>query len=245
MNEQSLQIPENTSKNTHNVVAELLAEEKNCKVVLDIPCGAGAFTKRSADAGFEVFAADCENILQFSHENFSVADMNKRLEFPDETFDAVVCIDGIEHIEKPFDFIRECHRIIRAGGTLIISTPNLMSLRSRWRWFLTGFHQGEKIPLDESSPTPLHHISLVSFTDLRYRLHVNGFQVVAVRTNRTRWISLAYGIFAPFSYLMTRWVFRKEGRKLPSRDQNEDILKQIFSPPILFGETLIVKAIRK
>jgi 2-polyprenyl-3-methyl-5-hydroxy-6-metoxy-1,4-benzoquinol methylase len=47
-------------------------------------------------------------------------------------FDAVVSIDGIEHIERPFDFIRECRRMIRKDGVLIISTPNLTALRSRW-----------------------------------------------------------------------------------------------------------------
>ena len=236
-------IPENTSKNTHNVVFELLAEEADCRKVLDVPCGAGAFTKRLLDVGVRVVAADCQNILHLDGADFASVAMNEALPFAEDEFDAIVCIDGIEPITRPFDFINECRRITRRGGVLIISTPNLMALRSRWRWLLTGFHQGEKIPLDESRPTPLHHVSLVSFTDLRYRLHTRGFRITGIRANRYRLIGAIYGVLAPVAYLMTRWVFRKEGRRSTAREQNREIMDQIFSAPVLFGETLIVKAV--
>jgi SAM-dependent methyltransferase len=191
-----------------------------------------------------VYAADAENILAFEHEHFSVADMSERLPFADEMFDAVVCIDGIEHIARPFDFIRECARVLRPGGSLIISTPNLMSLRSRWRFLLTGFHQGEKVPLDESDPNPLHHITLVTFADLRYRLHTAGFRVVTVETNRQRLIAKLYAFLLPFAWAMTLWVFYKEGRRRTTGEQNAEIRQQLFSQKVLFGETLIVKAVR-
>lgn len=238
-------ISENTSKNTHNVVAKLLFEERDCKNVLDIPCGAGAFTKRLLDAGLNVYSADCQEIIRVAHRNFSVADMNEKLPYADEMFDAVVCIDGIEHIERPFDFIKECHRILRKGGVLIVSTPNLTALRSRWRWLLTGFHQGEKSPLDEANYTPLHHLTLVSFPELRYRLHANGFKLSAIKTNRVKFISWAYAAFLPFTYLMTKWVFNKEEKNASVRAQNREITKQTFTVPVLFGETLIVKAVRE
>jgi len=237
-------IPENTSRNTHNVVSDLLAEEPAIKTVLDVPCGAGAFTKRMLDRGLNVFSLDCEDSMQAPRGRFMLADMNAGLPFGEGVFDAVVCIDGIEHIERPFDFIGECRRVTRKGGVLVISTPNLLALRSRWRWLLTGFHQGEKIPLDESRRGPLQHVSLVSFPDLRYRLHTRGFRVTAVRTNRVRLVSWLYAPLLPLAYLMTRWVFYKEGRRLPSYGQNREILRQCFSTPILFGETLIVKAVR-
>jgi 2-polyprenyl-3-methyl-5-hydroxy-6-metoxy-1,4-benzoquinol methylase len=170
--------------------------------------------------------------------------MDERLPYADATFDAVVCIDGIEHIERPFDFIRECQRILRQDGALIISTPNLSALRSRWRYLLTGFHQGEKSPLDESHYTPLHHLTLVSFPELRYRLHANGFRVTAVRTNRVKLISWLYVLLAPLAYLVTVLAFNKEEKDAGVRKQNREIVKQMFTVPVLFGETLIVKATR-
>jgi hypothetical protein len=127
---------------------------------------------------------------------------------------------------------------------LIISTPNLTALRSRWRYLLTGFHQGEKTPLDESQYTPYHHLSLVSFPDLRYRLHANGFKVTAVRTNRVKLISWLYVVLAPLAYLVTVLAFMKEEKAAHVREQNREIVRQLFTVPVLFGETLIVKATR-
>jgi len=239
-----LVIAENTSKNTHNVVAKLLGAVAHRKVILDVPCGEGAFSKRMLESGADVFSADYVNIIQIPHAQFSRVDMNERLPYDDALFDAVVCIDGIEHIERPFDFIRECSRIIRKGGVLIISTPNLSALRSRWRYLLTGFHQGEKSPLDESHQTPLHHRSLVSFPELRYRLHVNGFRLSAVRTNRVKWISWFYLVLAPLAYVVTFLTFHKQEKVARVREQNREILRQMFTVPVLFGETLIVKATR-
>ena len=239
-----LVIAENTSRNTHNVVAELLGEDVDHKVILDVPCGEGAFSKRMLEKGADIFSADCVNIIKIPNPQFSVVDMNERLPYADAMFDAVICIDGIEHIERPFDFIKECRRITRPGGMLIISTPNLTALRSRWRYLLTGFHQGEKSPLDESEYTPLHHLSLVSFPDLRYRLHANGFRVAAVRTNRVKLISWLYIVLVPLVYLVTVLAFIKEEKDADVREQNKEIVKQLFSVAVLFGETLIVKATR-
>lgn len=238
-----LAIPENTSRNTHNVVEELLGEVAKRNLILDLPCGEGAFTQRMLVKGADVFSADCLNIIQLPHARFSCANMDERLPYADATFDAVICIDGIEHIERPFDFIRECRRIIRQGGVLIISTPNLSALRSRWRYLLTGFHQGEKSPLDEANQTPYHHKSLVSFPELRYRLHANGFRVAAVRTNRVKSISWLYAGLAPLAYLVTILAFKKEQAE-HEREQNREIVRQMFTIPVLFGETLIVKATR-
>lgn len=236
-------IPENTSKNTHNVVAQLLLEDKTCKKVLDIPSGAGAFTNRLLQQNIEVHSADIENIMMVENKNFREADMNKRLPYEDNTFCAVVCIDGIEHIERPFDFVRECYRVLKPGGHLIISTPNISSIRSRWRWFWTGHHNKCKAPLNEISPTPLHHINMISYPEIRYLLHTNKFEISQVATNRVKGISYAYGVFAPVSYLFTNFVYGKEEKAPEQKEKNKEILQKSFSKPLLFGETMIVKAV--
>lgn len=239
----SQHIPENTSKNTHNVVAQLLLEDESCKKVLDIPSGAGAFTNRLLQQHIEVHSADIENIMMVENPNFRAADMNKRLPYEDNTFCAVVCIDGIEHIERPFDFVRECHRVLRDGGQLIISTPNIHALRSRWRWFLTGHHNKCKSPLDEVNVTPLHHINMISYTEIRYLLHSNGFKIEKTATNRIKPVSYLYTPLIPLAYLQTLLVYHKEEKNPDQRKRNKEILKSSFSPSLLFGETMIVKAV--
>jgi len=237
-----LNIPENASKNVHHVVAGLLLEEKDILKILDIPCGAGAFTYRLKNKQYKVYSGDIENFLQFDHENFVIADMNKSLPFDNGFFDAVVCIDGIEHLENPFGFIRECKRILRKGGAVIVSTPNINSMRSRWRFFLTGHHNKNKSPLNENDPTPLHHINMFSYPRLRYVLHTNGFKITAIKTNRIKFVSWFHIVFYPFVRLKTWLVYRKEEKDPKQRAINKKILSDVYSRDIYFGETLIVKA---
>ena len=45
-----------------------------------------------------------------------------------ETYDTVIAGDIIEHVLKPYDFLLECHRILKANGTLILTTANATSL---------------------------------------------------------------------------------------------------------------------
>ncbi len=59
------------------------------------------------------------------------ADMEGRLPFDDATFDRVACLEGIEHVVDRHKTLRELRRVLRPGGKLLITTPNLMSLRAR------------------------------------------------------------------------------------------------------------------
>ena len=238
----SVKIPENTSKNTHNVVAQILLEEKELNNVLDIPSGSGSFTQRLLEKGINVHSGDIENIMMVENKNFNVADMNHTLPYEDNFFSAVVCIDGIEHLERPFDFIRECYRITKPGGRVIISTPNINALRSRWRWFWTSHHNKCKTPLNENKPTPLHHINMMSYQRLRYILHTSGFKINKVTTNRVKFISWLYMIFVPFCWLATKLVFGKEEKDKQQREVNKDIVSDLFGKSLLFGETMIVSA---
>lgn len=236
---------EDAGENTHNVVQEMVADEVAKGHILDIPCGEGAFSKRLAENGFEVDSADCVEIVKYDEAKFRIADMNRPLPYEDGVFDGVVCIDGIEHIEKPFDFIRECGRILKQGGFLIISTPNISALRSRWRYLLTGFHNKARVPLDETSPHPLHHITMVSLPELRYRLATNGFVVTQIRTNRVKSISWLYVFLVPFAFVRTLVVFAREAHNETLKEIFRQVFRWMFSVPVLFGETLIVKAKRK
>jgi 2-polyprenyl-3-methyl-5-hydroxy-6-metoxy-1,4-benzoquinol methylase len=236
---------ENAGENTHNVVERMVLEEKGCRTILDIPCGEGAFVKRLSEKNITVHAADCQNIMKCTGAPFQVADMNRDLPYSPETFDGVVCIDGIEHIERPFDFIRECRRVVKPGGFLIISTPNITSLRSRWRWMMTGFHNKCKAPLNETEPQPLHHINMVSLPELRYRLETNGFTIADIATNRTKFAAWVFFFLVPFCFIRTVTVFRKECHGEAQKKIHAEMLRQLFTIPVLFGETLIVKARRK
>ena len=223
-------LKEHTSKNTHDVVEQLLRGCASVRAVLDIPAGEGSFTQRLT-ADYDVTSADVQDFLKVEGSTYAKADMIEQLPWDDGTFDAVVNIDGIEHIERPFDFVEECHRVLRPGGYLIVSTPNISALRSRWRYLLTGFHNKGKVPLDETNPTPWHHINLLSFPALRYMLHRAGFRIARVTTNRVKGVNWIYLPAVPFAYLMTRWVFHNEEKDPVQRERNREIITQRLASP--------------
>ena len=236
------QMKEIAAKNTHRRVFELLRAHDGIRTVLDIPCGEGAFLLRLRDAGFDAFGADIAKPGSIKEERFKSADMNAALPFKNESFDAVACIDGIEHIENVFVFVRECRRILRPGGILFLSTPNISAIRSRWRHFLTGFHNKGKSPLDENRVTPFHHINLLSYPSARYALHTNGFRISRVTTNRIKLISWIYLLAWPFSYITSLLAFRKDDKEGAKRSLNHEVIRLMHSLSLYLGETMIIEA---
>jgi SAM-dependent methyltransferase len=227
---------------THRVVYGLLRARVKMGCVLDAPCGSGAFARLLLDSGvYRVAALDRERRPGVPDMDFRAGDLNDRLPFPSDSFDAVVSIGGVEHLSQPCHFIHECNRVLRPGGVLIVTAPNISSLRSRWRWFATGFHNKSGYPLEEqaSSPEPMR---LLSFPELRYLLHSSGFQIQRISTNRSRAVDWLYGTLVPLQLSMSLFSFWRAAKTEEQRRQTGEILRQMMSVPILFGENMIVVA---
>ena len=76
---------------------------------------------------------------------FSHADLSNRLKFDDESVDVVVCFEALEHIPSPAAFLDESLRILKPGGRIIVSVPNLwidQTGKDPWIFHLTTFDQG-------------------------------------------------------------------------------------------------------
>jgi len=54
------------------------------------------------------------------------------LPFKTGSFDLVLALDVIEHVEDDVHALTECHRILRTGGFLVVTVPAFMSLWSPW-----------------------------------------------------------------------------------------------------------------
>jgi len=58
-----------------------------------------------------------------------VCDVNNDMSWlGDNFFDTIILSETIEHIGNPFKLIRECHRVLRKNGRIIITTPNACSI---------------------------------------------------------------------------------------------------------------------
>lgn len=210
--------------------------------VLDAPCGAGSFAARLLAQGCETWSLDLDReasrVPGLRHQ---ACDLNRPLPFPDGHFDAAISIEGIEHLENPYGFLKELGRVLKAGGRLVLTTPNIASLRSRVRFFGSAFTHHGKLPLDGERPSPMHHISLLTYPQLHYGLKRAGFSVDGLGGCRYKPVSLAYLALAPWMLAYTALAFRKE--KDPSQKQaNRQILRHLFSWPLLLGENLVVTA---
>lgn len=62
-----------------------------------------------------------------------------------ESLDAVISTQVLEHVEDPGLYLAECHRVLRPGGRLLLSTHGLMVLHpdpvDYWRWTCDGLRR--------------------------------------------------------------------------------------------------------
>src|SRR5262249_35339231 len=208
----------------------------------DAPCGEGALAFNLHEKGIPVRALDIEaTAASLLGDAFQIADLNQKLPIPDKSTDVVVSVEGIEHLENPHSFLREVNRVLKDDGKLILTTPNIVSLRSRVRFLGSGFFHRDSMPLNETLRHGLHHIGLRSFPQLRYDLHTLGFQLEEVGSTHIKPVSYLYAIFIPWMFLYTLIAFRKEKDRI-QRKRNREILRTLYSRDLLFGENLVLVA---
>jgi len=145
--------------------------------VLDVGAGAGAFSQRLTDLGYKVTALDVDpekwipTDIPFLQLNID-AGMAASVQ---DTFAAVCCLEVIEHVENPWNLLREIYSVVKPGGYLLLSTPNITSFLSRGMFFLTGrFHQFDEGDLSYG------HINPVSTFELEYAARQIGWELLDI-----------------------------------------------------------------
>jgi 2-polyprenyl-3-methyl-5-hydroxy-6-metoxy-1,4-benzoquinol methylase len=227
-----------------NMVVEILEKYGGRKgKILDAPAGSGEISKKLQDAGFKVYAADiAPELFELSGVRCNKADLNQNLPYKDEFFSYILSSNGIEHLEDQYNFIRECYRILKPLGKLLITTPNILNLKARVAHLLLGFPTFHDRPHNEVDDYEGGgHINMASYFDLRINLHRNGFKIISVTTHMYSKTALFFFFLVPFVYMMTCRSFKRENSK-EQRDRNKDILKHVLSADLLFGKKLFVLA---
>ncbi|BDZ71672.1 class I SAM-dependent methyltransferase [Methanobacterium petrolearium] len=122
----------------HETVLSMLENKKRGKL-LDIASGYGNLSFNLCKMGFEVCSGDIDP-TRFIPENIEClkVDANEELPWVDKTFDFVISVETIEHLENPWNFIREVYRLLKPNGTFILTTPNVESWFSKFIFMVYG-----------------------------------------------------------------------------------------------------------
>ncbi|HEX6886190.1 MAG TPA: class I SAM-dependent methyltransferase [Planctomycetota bacterium] len=225
--------------------------------VLDIPAGTGPVTEGARAHGHDVIGLD---LFPGRGQRVVGGDACAPLPFRDAVFDAVLSLEGIEHFEDQTGFLREVARVLRPGGTLILSTPNVLHLSARVSTFLTGQRLAKHGFVNEVSTlrskegTRLYHghAYLIDAFRLRYILRVVGLRLVGLETTARSPTSLALAPLLPVLWAATRWSLRsgrrrlqRERRPAPGPELEQELARVALSPALLFGKKLIYVAERE
>ena len=197
---------------THQKVLEIFARFAGRGRLLEIPAGEGALAWQLHKLGYTVTAGDIDPRF-FKVEPIPCVslDLNRRFPIKDDQFDFISCIEGIEHLQDQFQFVRECRRVLRPGGWLVLSTPNILNLASRVKFLLSGFYSLVPRPINEFSVAPVFdHINPVTYYQLRYMLHTQGFRITRVTTDLIRRSASALYFLKPLVRLYSLRTMRKE-----------------------------------
>jgi len=189
--------------------------------VLDVPCGNGIFVKMLINKKLKVRYGDIMP-AKCVIKGADYIDLNKKLPYKSNMFDIVTCIEGIEHVENPHFVVREFNRVLKQGGQLIVTTPNILNIKSRIRFLFSGTF----FWFDTKTMHKNGHINPIPFFELNYILKKYGFSLEKIETNRIHSLSIL------FSYLI------KDFQKFFFRRFEKDMNKQLLQ----IGDIVIIKS---
>jgi ubiquinone/menaquinone biosynthesis C-methylase UbiE len=162
--------------------------------IVELGCGDGSLLVEVANAlgirdfyGVDIDESALKKAVGRGVKVFK-ADLNSDpLPFKDGFFDAVLMEEVIEHLVNPDNAIREAFRVLKAGGLLLLSTPNLawwlnrlallLGYQPYWSECSTVYNVG-KFKRNQGQPLS-GHLRLYTYKALKQLLELHGFKVIA------------------------------------------------------------------
>jgi glycosyltransferase involved in cell wall biosynthesis/2-polyprenyl-3-methyl-5-hydroxy-6-metoxy-1,4-benzoquinol methylase len=115
--------------------------------LLEVGCGDGDLLVTAEAEGWQVTgveysASACQQAQRRLKQGHVLWGQLEQAGLPPEHFDLCILSDVIEHVRDPLGFMREIHRLLRPGGTLLIATPSIDSwsarlMKQKWMEFKT------------------------------------------------------------------------------------------------------------
>lgn len=168
------------SKKFLDQIAKLLGQPPEKIRLLDVGCSSGAFLHAAVKLGFRAEGVEPAPKAAATAQAAGLKVHQGLLQeagYADGQFDAITLFEVIEHLQHPQDLLKECRRILRPGGILLVGTGNagswsMAAMGARWEYLHITKHGG--------------HVSFFSLGSLASLAQRSGFSVAAVRTRGVR-----------------------------------------------------------
>ncbi|GAB4130407.1 MAG: hypothetical protein OHK0045_07440 [Raineya sp.] len=210
------------------------------KVVIDLPAGNGITSKQLLDLGAVPYPFDLfPEYFQFPEMHCQRADIMQGINLDDKFADFVICQEGIEHFSDQYKAFKEFNRVLKKGGSLILTTPNYSNIRSKMSYFLAETERfNDMMPPNEfdsvwlarpeiSQEIYFGHIFLLGIQKLRVLAKLCGFKIKHIQFTRAKSTSLLLlPIFYPFIWLSNWIAYQKNLRK--NKNYPKETLKESY-----------------
>ena len=182
--------------------------------VLDLGCAMGAYLRQFAlgSVGVDVSRPNLEHCRGLGLRVMS-ADLNRELSFSSGSFPAILCSHVLEHVDAPINLLRECHRILKSEGLLVLGLPIESNLVNWLRGHKYFYHH----------PGHLYSFSLENIDVL---LRKTGYDIVRFyfepRIVRFQpWLSIMQRLpaGAMFPLALTYWVVARKTHSLIEKEE--------------------------
>lgn len=207
---------------------------------LDVPTGTGVLGDRLRKIGFEVSCCDIDSTYFSAPDlTFEIGDLNQSLPYPTGSFDLITCVEGIEHLENPFNALREFSRILKPGGKLILTLPNYLNIERRLRFLVTGLFSKipspRKLGKERFEHLYMLHLIPLTYPILKVMMEHSDFKILQIEKDkekkRMKW------------FLPLVWIIRGYCFFWPKEKKEDYHLKDTLSDELIMGgNTLIIVA---
>ena len=218
---------------------------------LDIGSGTGELIQLvKTNFNVSCYAVDyTDTLMQDEKQKVDVTDLNHcSLPYDDNFFDAVTFTEVIEHLEDHRKILKEINRVLKKDGVLVVTTPNILNMKSRIRFLLVGFYNlFGPLHVKESA---LHHggghINPISYFYLSHSLLDADFKDIKLTIDKKQRTSIFLLLFLyPLILLGSFFINRKEAGKYKTIDaHNKSYVYEMNSIKCLTGRTIVVSGLK-